>query len=219
MLMEAAREQMVEQQVRASDVLDERILNTLLAVPRERFVPQAWRELAFADCEIALGCGKRMLRPMLIGHILQALALQGGEEVLEIGTGSGYLSACLAQLGGRVVSLELHQEIADFARANLRAVAPGLPIEVIGADAMQLTEQARYDAIVLTASLPIYQARFEQALRPGGRMFVVIGASTLQEASLVRRVGTGAGDCNRESLFETCIEPLENAPRPPVFGF
>jgi protein-L-isoaspartate(D-aspartate) O-methyltransferase len=217
MLMEAAREQMVEQQVRASDVLDERILNTLRAVPRERFVPPGWRGLAFADCEIALPCGKRMLRPTLVGQILQALALKGGEEVLEIGTGSGYLSACLAQLGGRVVSLELHQQIADFARANLQAVAPGLPIEVIGADAMQLADESRYDAIVLTASLPIYQARFEQALRPGGRMFVVVGSTTLQEASLVHRVG--AGGCNSESLFETCIEPLEHAPRPPAFGF
>jgi protein-L-isoaspartate(D-aspartate) O-methyltransferase len=217
MLMEAAREQMVEQQVRTSDVLDERILDTLRTLPRERFAPQAWRELAFADCEIALPCGKRMLRPMLVGRILQALELKGGEEVLEIGTGSGYLSACLGQLGGRVVSLELHQELADLARANLRAVAPSLPIEVIGADAMQLTDEARYDVIVLTASLPTYQARFQQALRPGGRMFVVVGATTLQEASLVRRVG--ASGYNRESLFETCIEPLENAPRPPAFGF
>jgi protein-L-isoaspartate(D-aspartate) O-methyltransferase len=216
MLMQAAREQMVEQQVRAWDVFDERILNTLRAVPRERFVPPAWRGLAFADCEIALACGKRMLRPMLVGRMLQALALQGGEEVLEIGTGSGYLSACLAQLGGRVRSLELHQELADYARGNLQG-ASGPPIEVIVADAMQLAEESRYDAIVLTASLPIYQARFEQALRPGGRMFVVVGATTLQEASLVQRVG--AGGCNSESLFETCIEPLEHAPRPPAFGF
>lgn len=217
MLMEAAREQMIEQQVRASDVLDERILNALRAIPRERFVPQGWRELAFADCEIALPCGKRMLRPMLIGRILQSLALSGGEQVLEIGTGSGYLSACLAQLGARVRSLELHAQIADFARANLCAAAPMLPIEVITADAMQLAEESRYDAIVLSASLPIYQPRFERALRADGRMFVVVGATTLQEATLVRRIG--AGGCNSESLFETCIEPLELAPRPAAFGF
>jgi protein-L-isoaspartate(D-aspartate) O-methyltransferase len=217
MLMEAAREQMIEQQVRASAVLDERILNTLRAIPRERFVPEGWRELAFAECEIALPCGKRMLRPMLVGQILQSLALRGGEQVLEIGTGSGYLSACLAQLGARLRSLELHAEIAEFARANLRAVAPLLPIEVVDADAMQLAEESRYDAIVLTASLPIYQAQFERALRPDGRMFVVVGATTLQEATLVRRIG--AGGCNSESLFETCVEPLEHAPRPAAFGF
>jgi protein-L-isoaspartate(D-aspartate) O-methyltransferase len=217
MLMQAAREQMVEQQVRASDVLDLRILDTLRSIPRERFVPEGWRELAFADCEIALPCGKRMLRPMLVGRILQSLALRGGEEVLEIGTGSGYLSACLARLGGRVRSFELHAKIADFARANLRVAAPTLPIDVIRADAMELAEESRYDAIVLTVSLPIYQARFERALRPDGRMFVVVGATTLQEANLVRRIGTGG--CNSESLFETCIEPLENAPRPAAFGF
>jgi protein-L-isoaspartate(D-aspartate) O-methyltransferase len=217
MLMDSAREQMIEQQVRASDVLDERILNTLRELPRERFVPPGWRELAFADCEIALTCGKRMLRPMLVGQILQSLALRAGDDVLEIGTGSGYLSACLAHLGGRVKSLELHPEIASFARANLTAIVPGLPIEVLDADAMQLTEQSRYDVIVLTASLPIYQPLFEHALRPDGRMFVVVGATTLQQANLVHRVG--AGGCNREPLFETCIESLEHALRPAAFGF
>jgi protein-L-isoaspartate(D-aspartate) O-methyltransferase len=217
MLMEAAREQMVEQQMRASEVLDPRILDALRSIPRERFVPPSWRELAFADCEIALPCGKRMLRPMLVGRILQSLALRSGEQVLEIGTGSGYLSACLARLGGRVRSLELHAGLADYARSNLRAVVPELPIEVIRADAMQLTEESSYDAIVLSASLPLYELRFERALRPDGRMFVVVGASSLQEAMLVRRIG--AGGCNSESLFETCIEPLENAPRPAAFGF
>jgi len=158
-----------------------------------------------------------MLRPMLVGQILQSLLPRAGEEMLEIGTGSGYLSACLAHLGGRVRSLELHPEIAAFARANLAAIVPGLPIEVVDTDAMQLTEQSRYDVIVLTASLPIYQPLFERALRPNGRMFVAIGATTLQQATLVQRVG--AGGCNREALFETCIESLEHAPRPPAFGF
>jgi protein-L-isoaspartate(D-aspartate) O-methyltransferase len=217
MLMDAAREQMVEQQVRAMDVLDQRVLDSLRALPRERFVPAAWRELAFADCEIALPCGRRMLRPMLIGRILQTLALQGSEQVLEIGTGSGYLSACLGRLAARVRSLELHPEIARLARANLTAVAPTLPVEIVEADGMQLADEARYDVIVLTASLPIYQPQFERALRPDGRMFVVVGASSLQQATLVRRAG--AGSCISQSLFETCLEALEHAPRPAAFGF
>jgi protein-L-isoaspartate(D-aspartate) O-methyltransferase len=217
MLIEAAREQMIDQQVRAWDVLDERILQALRAVPRERFVPQRWRELAFADSEIPLPCGKRMLRPMLVGRILQAVAVQQDEQVLEVGTGSGYVAACLAQLGGQVRTLELHEEIAALARANLAAATPKLSVEAIQADGMQLAEEARYDVIVLTASLPLYQPRFERALRPGGRLFVVVGANAPQQATLVRRLGPR--DWSNDVLFETGIEALEHAPRPPQFGF
>jgi len=217
MLTEFAREQMIEQQLRTSHVLDERTLDTLRAVPRERFVPPAWRELAFADCEIALPRGKRMLRPMVAGRILQELALKGTEEILEIGTGSGYLTACLARLGCRVRSLELHPDIAEMARANLLAAAPTLPYEVVVADGMLLSDETRYDVIVLTASLPIYQPQFERALRIGGRMFVVVGAAPLQEASLVRRIAEL--ESQQQPLFETSIEAMEHAPRPQSFGF
>ena len=215
-----AREQMIEQQVRAWDVLDERILDALRGVPREQFVPEPWRELAFADCEIPLPCGKRMLRPMLVGRLLQSLSLRAGEQVLEVGTGSGYVSACLAQLGGRVRSLELQPQLAVSARANLaRANLAGTPgtVEIVEADAMQLDESSRYDVIVLTASLPIYEERFERALKPGGRLFVVVGPGVPQRANLVRRAGAGA--CSREVLFETVLEALDGAPRPDVFGF
>src|ERR1039457_7473384 len=136
MLTQVAREQMIEQQVRAWHVLDEPILNALRAVPRERFVPEHWRDLSFADCEIPLPCGKRMLRPMLVGRLLQSLALQGGEQVLEVGTGSGYVSACLAPLGGQGRTLELHPEVAELARANLKAVAAARTVEVITAAAV-----------------------------------------------------------------------------------
>ncbi|HTW74141.1 MAG TPA: protein-L-isoaspartate O-methyltransferase [Steroidobacteraceae bacterium] len=236
-----AREQMVEQQVRAWDVLDERILGVLREVPRERFVPASWRELAYADCEIPLPCGKRMLRPMIVGRLLQALQVQAHERVLEVGTGSGYVSACLARLGARVRSLELHAPLATFAEANLRAVCgvsgaasvsgasgaaggatppavPAVPaVEVLCADAMQLAEESAYDVVVLTASLPLHEPRFERALRPGGRLFAVIGATEPQQACLIRRAS--ARDFTREVLFETVIEPLEHAPRPEAFGF
>jgi protein-L-isoaspartate(D-aspartate) O-methyltransferase len=158
-----------------------------------------------------------MLRPMLAGRILQELSLRGGEEIVEIGTGSGYLTACLAHLGGRVRSLELHPDIAEFARANLRAATPTLPCEVVVADGMLFSETASCDVLVLTASLPIYQDRFERALRVGGRLFVVSGPGLPQQASIVRRLGEN--EWSRESLFETALEPMEHAPRPETFGF
>jgi protein-L-isoaspartate(D-aspartate) O-methyltransferase len=210
-------EQMVEQQVRAWDVLDQRILDTMRSVPRARFVPPAWRGIAFADSEIALPHGKRMLRPMLVGRILDYLDVHAGEQVLEIGTGSGYLSACLASMGATVRSVELHESIATLARENLATLPGATPVEVVTADAMTLCEQGIYDAVVLTASLPIYLTRFQEALRPGGRMFVVAGAHEPQQAFLVRR--SASGDFVRETLFETVIEPLEHAPRPPLFSF
>ena len=211
-----ALEQMVEQQVRTWDVLDDRILDAMRALPREQFVPRAWRGLAYADCEIALPCGKRMLRPMIVGRILQSLNVLPGERVLEVGTGSGYLTACLARLGARVRSLELHEPIAAQARENLAAVGD-TQSEVQTADAMDLAERSAYDAIVLTASLPLYQPLFEQALRPGGRLFVVIGAREPQQANLIRRAAER--DFARQPLFETVLEPLEHAPRPAAFGF
>jgi protein-L-isoaspartate(D-aspartate) O-methyltransferase len=217
MQMQVAREQMIEQQVRACDVLDEHILETLRIVPREQFVPRAWAAIAFADCEIALPLGKHMLRPMLVGRILQALAVRPGEQVLEIGTGSGYVTACLSQLAGGARSLELHPQLAQAARVNLAAGAAGLPVEVIEADGMAWSEESRYDVILLTAALPIYQPRFERSLRVGGRLFVAVGDDTLQEARLIRRAGER--DWTTRVLFETCIEALENAPRPAAFGF
>jgi protein-L-isoaspartate(D-aspartate) O-methyltransferase len=157
---QAERDQMIAQQVRTWDVLDPRTLAAMDGVARERFVPAAWRSLAYADCALPLPRGKHMLTPMLAGRMLQALALARGEQVLEVGTGSGYLSACLAALGARVQSLELHAEIASLARANLSA-AGVTGVEVTCADGAALVSETAYDAVVLTASLPIYQPRFE----------------------------------------------------------
>ena len=157
-----------------------------------------------------------MLTPMLAGRMLQSLELSPGEQVLEIGTGSGYVSACLAALGARVQSLELHAEIAQLAQSNLRnAGVDG--VEVTCADATALVSETAYDAIVLTASLPIYQTRYERALKFGGRLFVVVGGAPVMEARLVRR--HGPQEFSTQSLFETSLEALEHSPKPPLFRF
>ena len=212
----AARDQMISQQVRTWEVLDDRTLEAMRRVPRECFVPAAWRSLAYADCALPLPLGKHMLTPMLAGRMLQALAVRAGEQVLEIGTGSAYLSACLAALGGRVQSLELHAEIAALARGNLRA-AGVTSVEVTTADGAGLVSETAYDTIVLTASLPIYQPRFERALKYGGRLFVVVGNGPVMEARLVRRLGPA--EFSTQLLFETSLEALEHAPAPAAFKF
>ncbi len=206
---------MVDQQVRTWEVLDPRVLDALAAVPRERFVPDGYRDLAFADGPIPIGCGQSLLAPKLHGRILQALEIEAPCHVLEIGTGTGYLCACLARLAGTVRSLELHAPLADAARRNLQGFPGSITIET--ADALATGLGGPWDAIAVTASLPQYDARFEQALRVGGRLFVVVGQAPVMEATLVRRVSATA--FTRESLFETVIAPLEGAAAPSRFVF
>ncbi len=215
-LNDSAREQMVQQQVRAWDVLDERVLDTFRNVPRERFVPAEHRFLAFADVDIPLPHGQHMLRPNVVGRLLQSLELSGSERVLEIGTGTGFVTACLAAVSANVHSLEIFPDLAETARANLAALGVR-NVEVVTADATRLGGGERYDAIALTASLPIYDARFERRLAVGGRLFAIIGSPPVMEACLVRCVAEGA--YARESLFETVVDPLINAARPRAFVF
>jgi protein-L-isoaspartate(D-aspartate) O-methyltransferase len=211
-----AREQMIEQQVRAWDVLDGRILETLRQVPRERFVPPQQRFRAYADAEVPLPERQRMLRPSVVGRLLQALEPAAGERVLEVGTGSGFVTACLRAAGAQVRSLELFAELAALAVHNLSAFGMS-DVEVINADALDADTGERYDAIALTASLPIYDPRFERQLKVGGRLFVVVGEAPVMDARLVRRMSDSAWAT--ESLFETVIDPLVNAPRPARFRF
>ena len=212
----ASLEQMIGQQVRACDVLDPRVLEAMQRVPRERFVPESWRSLAYAEYALPLPLGKRMLTPMIAGRILQAIEPELGDSVLEIGTGSGYLSACLAAMGGRVRSLELHDEIAQLARQNLRS-AGTYDVEVETADGAGPAADGAFDAIVLTGSLPIYDEHYARSLKPGGRLFVVTGQAPVMEARIVRRLG--ATEYSSSALFETSIEALENVPVPPAFRF
>lgn len=214
--LEAARRQMLDQQVRAWEVLDPRVLEALSAVPRERFVPAAYRDVAFADVAIPIGHGQTMLRPALEGRILQALAPERGERTLEIGTGTGFFAACLAELAGSAESIEIHADLAAGAVRTL--AAEGIAgVKVLAADAFAEVLEPVYQVIAVTGSLPVYDPRFERALAVGGRMFVVVGGVPVMEARLVTR--TGAESWLTESLFETSVEPLVHAAAAPRFRF
>lgn len=216
MLTADVREQMIEQQVRAWDVLDERVLQILRKVPREQFTPEQQRFRAYADAEVPLPHEQHMLRPSVVGRLLQALELTGAEHVLEIGTGSGFVTACLRTAAARVRSVEIFPALADMARRNLDSL--GLrDVEVVTADALQMDTGTRYSAIAITGSLPVYDERFERQLEIGGRLFVVVGEPPVMEARLIRR--TGEASWSSESLFETVIDPLVNARRLPEFRF
>jgi protein-L-isoaspartate(D-aspartate) O-methyltransferase len=212
----AARRQMVDQQIRAWEVLDPRVLDVLSAVPREAFVPPAYRELAFADTPIPIGFGQSMLAPVLQGRILQALALNASDAALEVGTGTGYLAACLSLLASSTHSIDIRAEFTAAAAVNLRAV-PQARVDLETRDAFGSAALGEYDVIAVTGSLPVYDTRFEQALRVGGRLFAVVGVAPVMDAVLVRRVDST--EWIRESLFETVIDPLINATAPQGFVF
>ena len=214
--LQTARAQMIGQQVRAADVLDERVLRTLESVRREQFVPDGYREAAFADALIPIGSGQSMLPPMFDGRILQALELKAIDEVLEVGAGSGFLAACLGSLAARVRSLEIFPDLAALAARNIKTA--GLQtVSVETSDALRLEETDCYDAIAVTGSLPVYDARFERALKPGGRLFIVTGTAPVMEALLIRRADRLR--YTRNCLFETDIAPLVNARTPQRFVF
>ena len=216
MNIELAREQMIGQQVNTWDVFDDRVLTAMRDVPRENFIPANLQGVAFADAPIPLPHGQTMLPPKVHGRILQALDLGPNDVTLEVGTGSGYLTACMARLAARVRSIEIVSGLAEFARGRLLATAINNASVEVG-DGMQLEEQARFDAIAVTGSLPVYDERFQRALKIGGRLFVIVGQSPVMEAWKITRLGER--EWQREGLIETVVQPLVNAPRPPEFVF
>ena len=211
-----ARENMVEQQVRPWDVLDVRVLDVLSELPREAFVPPAFRALAYADLPVPLGHGQAMLKPVVEGRMLQSLALQPSDEVLEVGTGSGYASACLGRLVRDVVSLEIVPELAAGARACLDAHGLGRNVRIEVADAMRYDTDRRFDAICLSAAVDALPEHFARWLRPGGRLFFVDGRAPAMNAKLLRNDVNGQ---RIESLFETELPYLVGAAPTPEFLF
>lgn len=214
-----ARELMVEQQIRPWDVFDPRVLAVLAELPREDFVPAAHRTLAYADIALPLGHGEAMMKPVVEGRALQALELSPGDDVLEIGTGSGFLAACMGRLVREVVSLERHADLADAARVRLAAHGVG-NVNVIAADAFSWDASGRrFAAICVTGAVSAIPPRFIEWLQPDGRMFIVRGRSPAMEAVLLRnQSGSNQTTAPRiESLFETDLPYLAGAAPAPTF--
>lgn len=216
MNLEQARFNMIEQQIRPWNVLDPRVLELLKVVRREQFVPAASKELAFADTEIALGYGASMWEPKIEAHAVQALALQPTDSVLEIGTGSGYLTALLARLSAQVTSVEIEPELSKIAAHNLATHNIDNVTLQVG-DAAQGWGEAEYDAIVLTASVPMLPEAYKRQLKVGGRLFAIVGDAPAMQAQVITR--TGADTFETKKLFETNVAPLRNATQPQRFVF
>jgi len=216
MQTEFARGQMINQQVRAWDVLDERVLDAMRRTPREFFVPERYAGLAFADTDIPLAPGQHMLTPMIVGRLLQALEAAPGMRALVVGCGTGYVPACLSAMGASVRAIEIRPELAQAAQRALKR-AGFAQVEVVRGDTFNLDLGRDYALIALCGALPLYDERFARALAVGGRLFVVVGNSLPQEALLVTRTAEEKWDST--ALFETAIDPLDNAPSPERFQF
>lgn len=215
--MERARYNMVEQQIRPWEVLNEKVLDSLFKVRRENFVPEAYRKLAFVDMQIPLGFGEVMLEPKLEARILQEVAPKDGDRVLEVGTGSGYMTALLARFAAQVYSVEIVPELHDEARRKLESRGIDNVTLELGDAARGWDRHGPYDVIVLTGSTPVLPEAFQRSLKVGGRLFAIVGEAPAMEAERVTRVAEEA--FHREDLFETCVPPLRNALLPSRFKF
>jgi len=216
MNFEQARFNMIEQQIRTWDVLDQGVLDLLFEVRREDFVPPPYRALAFADLEIPLGDGELMWTPKMEARVLQVLELKPHESALEIGTGSGYLAALLARSCSDVASVEINPRLLGEAARKLRDAGVD-HVRLEQGDGARGWRNELYDAIVLTGSTPVLPDSWLKQLKPGGRLFAVVGDAPVMTARLLRWTAPGA--VATENLFETVITPLRNAPQPERFVF
>ena len=221
MNLEQARTNMVEQQIRTWEVLDQDVLDLLYTVPREEFVPPSYRNLAFTDMEIPLrkdaGEGQKMWAPKIEARVLQELAVKRSDRVLEVGTGSGYLTALFAHRAAQVYSVELDPALAAFGRANIeRHGVENVTLET-GDGARGYAKWGPYDVVVLTGSVPVVPRAVLESLAPGGRAFAVVGEAPVMTAKIFSR--SAPGDYRAADLFETLLAPLANCERPSRFKF
>ncbi|HTL26505.1 MAG TPA: protein-L-isoaspartate O-methyltransferase [Burkholderiales bacterium] len=217
MNLEKARHNMVEQQIRPWEVLDQDVLDLLYAVPREEFVPPAYRNLAFSDLEVPLAEGERMWPPKVEARVLQELAIQRTERVLEAGTGSGYFAALLAHRAAQVYTVEIRPALAEFGRANLARHGRDNVTAEVGDASHGYPKWAPYDVIVLTGSTPIVPQALLDQLVPGGRLFAVVGDAPAMAARIYTCLAPGA--FRSVDVFETVVAPLVNCEQPPRFKF
>ena len=215
--MEQARFNMIEQQIRPAEVLDPTVLNTIAEVHREQFVPTGYSELAFSDTNIPLTDREVMMSPIQEARLLQAVNVQPDDSILEIGTGSGYLTALLATLGGHVTSVEIDQSLSDSAAKKLQTNNIKNVTLVVDDGAIGWPANAPYDVIAVTGSLPIMVDEFKHQLKTGGRLFVIVGSKPAMSAKLITRISEN--QWAEEELFETVVEPLQNAKKPTEFVF
>lgn len=215
MNFERARLNMIEQQIRPMEVLDRAVLDLMERAPRDAFVPREYRRLAYADTAVPIGDGEVMLSPGIEGRLLQALRIEPTERVLEIGSGSGFLTWLLAQCAAHVTGIERNPILAERCRANLAAHAVGNATVEVGDGCRGWERGAPYDVIAVGGSVPVLEPSFEEQLVIGGRLFIVVGTAPAMEAILVRR--TGEHEWIRESLFETVLPPLTGAEAPRRF--
>lgn len=205
----------MEQQIRPTDVLDQRVLDAISSTPREEFVPEKYQNLAYADIEVPLAHEQCMLTPIAEAKILQVLNIQPGDSVLEVGTGNGYLTAVISKLASRVESVEYYEDISDIARANLQKQGITNVALEVGDAAAGWDKNAPYDVIAITGSMPVLPDSFKHALKIGGRLFAIVGDSPVMECRLITRVSEQ--EWSEESLMETDVCCLVNVIQPQRF--
>jgi protein-L-isoaspartate(D-aspartate) O-methyltransferase len=214
--IDLARHNMVEQQVRPWDVLDSRVLEALTAIRREDFVPPACRNLAFADLCLPLGHDEVMLKPVVEGRLLQAVSPARTDSVLEIGTGSGFFTACLARLAGEVLSVEQHADLADTARTRLHAANVRNAKVQVAEAVRELDPGRQFDVMIVTGAVHALPQHWRGWIKPGGRLLAIVGSSPAQRATLFTRTDDDVWD--EQTLFETDIPYLNHAAPPRRFS-